>query len=84
MAWRWWHTKGMAQNPDTHPKGRIVIALHQLWVEVEHEALYPDQMNDLSNRALELFANTLVHCKQLNMDIRDIDPFIYDNDEDDE
>jgi len=41
-------------------------------------------MNDLANRALELFANTLIHCKQMNMDIRDIDPFIYDNEDDDE
>jgi len=44
----------MAKTPDTPPSGKIVISLHQLFVEVEHEASYPDQMTDLSNRVLEL------------------------------
>ena len=74
----------MAKTPDTPPSGKIVISLHQLWVEVEHEASYPDQMTDLSNRALELFKAALNHCKEVGMDIRDSDQFIFDGDDDDE
>ena len=75
----------MSKTPDTPPSGRIVISLHQLWVEVEHESSYPDQLTDLSNRALDLFVAALNHCKETGMDIRSQDPFIYDSeDEDDE
>ena len=75
----------MSKTPDTPPSGKIVISLHQLWVEVEHESSYPDQLTDLSNRALDLFVAALNHCKETGMDIRSQDPFIYDSeDEDDE
>ena len=75
----------MSKTPDTPPSGKIVISLHQLWVEVEHESSYPDQLTDLSNRALDLFVAALNHCKETGMDIRSHDPFIYDSeDEDDE
>jgi|688.fasta_scaffold628403_2 hypothetical protein len=74
----------MSKTPDTPPSGKIVISLHQLWVEVEHESSYPDQLSDLSNRALELFKAALNHCKEVGMDIRANDPYIFDGDEDDE
>lgn len=74
----------MAKTPDNPPSGKIVISLHQLFVEIEHEASYPDQMTDLSNRVLDLFKAALDHCKEVGMDIRSTDPFIYDGDDDDE
>ena len=74
----------MSKTPDTPPSGKIVISLHQLWIEVEHESSYPDQLNDLSNRALELFRSALQHCKEVGMDIRESDPFIFDGDDEDE
>ncbi len=74
----------MSKTPDTPPSGKIVISLHQLWVEVEHESSYPDQLSDLSNRALELFKAALNHCKEVGMDIRANDPYIFDGDDDDE
>lgn len=77
-------TRGMSKTPDTPPSGKIVISLHQLWVEVEHESSYPDQLTDLSNRALELFKSALNHCKETGMDIRSTDPFIFDGDDEDE
>lgn len=74
----------MSKNPEIVPSGKIVISLHQLFVEVEHEASYPDQMTDLSNRVLELFKAALDHCKEVGMDIRSTDPFIFDGDDDDD
>ena len=74
----------MSKTPDTPPSGKITISLHQLWIEVEHESSYPDQLNDLSNRALELFRSALQHCKDTSMDIRESDPFIFDGEDEDE
>jgi len=74
----------MSKTPDTPPSGKIVISLHQLWVEVEHESSYPDQLSDLSNRALELFKSALSHCKETGMDIRSTDPFIYDGEDEED
>jgi hypothetical protein len=73
----------MSKTPDTPPSGRIIISLHQLWVEVEHESSYPDQISDLSNRALDLFVAVLHHCKEMGMDIRETDSFVFDDDEED-
>jgi len=74
----------MSKTPDTPPSGKIVISLHQLWVEVEHESSYPDQLTDLSNRALDLFVAALNHCKETGMDIRSTDPYIFDGEDEDE
>jgi hypothetical protein len=74
----------MSKIPDTPPSGKIAISLHQLWIEVEHESSYPDQLTDLSNRALELFKAALDHCKEVGIDIRAVDPFIFDGDEDED
>ena len=77
-------TRGMSKSPDYPPSGRIVISLHQLFVEVEHESSYPDQISDLSNRALDIFKLAIDHCKEIGMDIRSVDPFIFDGEDDDE
>ena len=74
----------MSKTPDTPPSGKIVISLHQLWVEVEHESSFPDQLTDLSNRALDLFVAALNHCKETGMDIRSTDPYIFDGDEEED
>jgi hypothetical protein len=76
-------TKAMPNTPDTPPGGKITISLHQLWVEVEHESSYPDQLNDLSNRALDLFVTALNHCKDVGMDIRAVDPYVFEDDDED-
>jgi hypothetical protein len=65
------------------PKGKITLSLHQLWIEIEHEALYPDQITDMSSRAFELFVSALNHCKEVGMDIRNFDFAEFDDDEDD-
>jgi hypothetical protein len=77
-----WQTTGMSKTPETPPSGKITISLHQLWVEVEHEASYPDQISDLSNRALELFKFALNHCKEVGIDIREVDPYVFEDEDD--
>jgi len=74
----------MPKTPDSPPSGKIVISLHQLWVEIEHESSYPDQLSDLSSRALALFVAALDHCKETGMDIRSNDPYIFDGEDEDE
>jgi hypothetical protein len=51
------------------PKGKITLSLHQLYVEVEHSASYPDQLDDISNRAYELFVGILDKAKLEGIDI---------------
>ena len=61
------------------PKGSVTISLHKLYVEVVHEASYPDQMTDISNRAKELFESVLKLAQESKVDIRSFD---YDEIED--
>jgi hypothetical protein len=68
----------------TIPKGKIVISLHQLYVEVAHEASYPDQMHDMSSRALQLFTTALTIAKDSGMDIRDFDFQDFEDDDEDD
>jgi len=74
----------MSKSPDTPPCAKVTISLHQLFVEIEHESSYPDQMTDLGNRALDLFKAVLDHCALVGMDIRAVDPFVFDGDDEDD
>ena len=47
----------------------VSINLYNLFVEVEDEANYHDQITDLSSRALYLFQEALKTAKELNIDI---------------
>ena len=69
------------QNP--HPNARVVLSLHQLYVEIEHEAIYPDQITDMSSRAYDLFMNALLGAKDAGMDIRKTPDYDFDEDDDD-
>jgi hypothetical protein len=69
------------QNP--HPNARVVLSLHQLYVEIEHEAVYPDQITDMASRAYELFLNSLMAAKESGMDIRRTPDYDFDDDDDD-
>jgi hypothetical protein len=63
----------MSQPPVNPPVGRVVISLHRLYVEIEQEASYPDQLTDLTNRAKELLATSIVVAKDQGIDIRSVD-----------
>ena len=68
------------QNP--HPNARVILSLHSLYVEIEHEAIYPDQITDMSSRAYDLFMNALNGAKQAGMDIRKTPDYDWEDDED--
>ena len=65
------------------PKAKVVLSLHQLYVEIEHEASYPDQISDLGSRALTLFVQALTMAKESGMDIRNFDFAEFEDDEED-
>lgn len=50
----------------------VSINLYNLFVEVEDEANYPDQITDLSSRALHLFQEALKTAKELQIDIAEM------------
>lgn len=74
----------MPQNPSPPPKAKVVIGLHQLYIEVEHHSSYPDQMTDLSNRAFELFNAVLDKAKEAECDIRDFSHYEWESDEEED
>lgn len=57
---------------------RVHISLYNLIIEVESDFKYPDEMLDISNRAIGLFMGAIEFCKEHNLDIRtdDVDDFI--------
>jgi len=63
----------MSHPPVNPPVGRVVISLHRLYVEIEQEASYPDQLTDLTNRAKELLATSIIVAKEQGIDIRSED-----------
>ena len=61
---------------------RVHISLFNLIVVVESDSKYPDQMLDMSNRAMHMFMTAIEFCRDNNLDIRssDIDDFIEEDD----
>jgi hypothetical protein len=47
----------------------VCITLYNLYIEIEDEATYPDQVSDLSARALHIFQEALRAAKENNVDI---------------
>jgi hypothetical protein len=66
------------------PKGKITISLHQLFVEIEHTASYPDQISDMGNRAIDIFSRVMQLAKDSGMDIRSFEMADFGDDEDDD
>lgn len=53
--------------------GRVHISLYNLIIEIEQDKAYPDQLSDMSNRALMLFMSAIQTCKEAGLDIRNFD-----------
>lgn len=73
----------MATNSGSAGAGaRVHLSLFNLIIEIESDAIYPDQMHDMTNRALGLFVGALEVCKANNLDIRtdDVDDYIEEDD----
>lgn len=55
---------------ETSQGGRVHISLYNLIIEIEQDKAYPDQLHDMSNRALMLFMSAIQTCKEAGLDIR--------------
>lgn len=65
-------------------RAKISIGLHQMYVEVESTAAYPDQLDDLSRRAFELYDSMLIRAKEQGVDIRALEFIEIDGDDEDD
>lgn len=61
---------------------RVQISLWSLGVSIEADPQYPDQVNDLVNRASQLFITGLAAAKNQGLDLTQINPLEIENDED--
>lgn len=63
-------------------QARVHISLFNLIVELEADHQYPDQMVDMTNRAMNLFTGAIDYCKANNLDIRseDVEDYIEEDD----
>lgn len=52
---------------------KVYLCLHNLHIEVESDHNYPDQLVDMTNRALHLMIGAINVAKENNIDIRDLD-----------
>jgi hypothetical protein len=50
---------------------RIHLSLFNLIIEIEQDGIYPDQVQDIANRAVQMFQEALAICKINQLDIRD-------------
>ena len=71
-----------SQIPES-PTARVILSLHTLYIEIEHEAKYPDQISDMASRAYDLYCNALQGAKNAGIDIRVAPDYDFDIDEED-
>ena len=74
----------MPAPQNQNPKGKITLSLHGLYVEVEHHASYPDQLDDISNRAYELFVGVMDKAKLEGIDLYTTRSYEFEDDDEDE
>ena len=60
----------MAHSSDSDPITRVDVAIHEIAVSITTSNLYPDQLDDITNRAQELLDRVLVRAQSLGIDIR--------------
>ena len=64
----------MSDKIENKPSGaKVTISLFNLFIEIEQDGVYPDQVQDMANRALFLFMSAVKTCKENQLDIRDFD-----------
>ena len=63
---------------------RVHISLYNLIVELEADNAYPDQMQDMANRTLNLFQNAVLTAKETGIDITEMALLDLDEDEDED
>jgi hypothetical protein len=80
----WGYSWDMPAPQNQNPKGKITLSLHGLYVEVEHHASYPDQLDDISNRAYELFVGVMDKAKLEGIDLYTTRSYEFEDDDEDE
>lgn len=63
----------MAQNPEPiAPLTQVSVGLHEIWVEITTQTTYPDQLDDLTNRAYGIVEKIINKAVEHRIDIRKI------------
>ena len=74
----------MAANPNQIPITQVDIAIHEIAVSITTQLNYPDQLDDISNRAYNLLERVMVKAREHNIDIRRFSYSETENDLEDE
>ena len=70
----------MAATRNQIPITQVDIAIHEIAVSITTQQSYPDQLDDITNRAYNLLERVIMKAKEQNIDIR---RFNYSDDESD-
>jgi hypothetical protein len=60
----------MAANPNQIPITQVDIAIHEVAVSITTQQSYPDQLDDIANRAYNLLERVMIKAQEQNIDIR--------------
>jgi hypothetical protein len=61
----------MAQNQPKHiPLTQVALSFHEIAIEITTQNVYPDVLDDLSNRAYTLLDRALNKAKEQGIDVR--------------
>lgn len=52
------------------PVARIALSIHEVAIQVEYAGIYPDLLDDVTNRAKDLLNSTLLKAQEMKIDIR--------------
>lgn len=60
----------MAHSATTPPVTKIDVGIHEIYVSITTIVTYPDQLDDISNRAYDMLERVLLKAKELDIDVR--------------
>jgi hypothetical protein len=70
----------MAATPTHIPITQVDIAIHEIAVSITTQQSYPDQLDDIANRAYNLLERVIMKAQEQNIDIRRFNYSDYEND----
>jgi hypothetical protein len=70
----------MAATQNQIPITQVDIAIHEIAVSITTQLNYPDQLDDISNRAYTLLERVMVKAQEQNIDIRRFNYSDYESD----
>jgi len=60
----------MAHSANSTPITQIDISIHEIAVSITTSMSYPDQLDDISNRAYDMLERIMLKAKELDVDLR--------------